>query len=127
MAKKINKKILIVEDEESTLNVFSDSFTSAGFTVLAAKDGQAGLGLALKERPDIILLDINMPVMDGLTMLEQLRQDSWGGQVQVMLLTNFGDMDKVAKAAEKNVFDYFLKKDWKTEDIVKKVKEKLGV
>jgi len=124
---KIDKKVLIVDDEEPTLNVFLDSFMAEGFTVFGAENGQVGLELALKEHPDMILLDINMPVMDGLTMINLLRDNDWGKQAQIMLLTNLSDLNKVAKATEKGVFDYFLKKDWKTEDIIKKVKEKLGV
>jgi len=127
MTKSNHKKVLIIEDDESLLNVLADNFSAEGFTVLTAVDGAAGLTSALKERPDIILLDIQMPVMGGLEMLDKLRQDKWGKLAEVILLTNFSDTDKIAEAAEKGAYDYLVKSDWKTEDIIKKVKNKLGL
>lgn len=127
MAKANNKKILIAEDDESTLNVLADSFAIAGFIVLSAVNGAAALELALKEHPDIILLDIQMPVMGGLEMLGKLRQDEWGKSAEVILLTNFGDAGKIAEATGKGAYDYLVKSDWKTDDIIEKVKSKLGL
>lgn len=127
MAKLNNKKVLIAEDEASLLNVLVDSFTIEGFTVLSAANGEEALSLVLKEHPDMILLDIQMPVMDGLEMLEKLRQDEWGKSAEVILLTNFSDAGKVAEAAEKGAYDYLVKSDWKIEEIVEKVKNKLGI
>lgn len=119
------KKILIVEDEVIYLNVFVDKFQEENFEVFQAKNGKEGLDVALKEHPDLILLDIAMPVMDGLTMLGKLREDSWGKDAEVILLTNYSDADKVAEAGEKGAFEYLVKKDWKVEDLVEKVKEKI--
>ena len=127
MTKPNNKKVLIAEDDESLLNVLADSFSLEGFTVLTAVNGAVALESALKEHPDMILLDIQMPVMDGLTMLDNLRHDKWGGSAEVILLTNFSEAEKVAKAARHGAYDYLIKSDWKIEDIIKKVKEKLGL
>lgn len=125
MVKPNDKKVLIAEDDESLLSVLADSFSLAGFTVLRAANGAVALESALKEHPDMILLDIQMPVMDGLTMLDNLRHDKWGESAEVILLTNFSEAEKVAKAAGHGAYDYLVKSDWKTEDIIKKVKEKL--
>jgi DNA-binding response OmpR family regulator len=119
------KKILIVEDETTLLEVLEKKFTKEKFQVLLAKNGLEGLDIALSEHPDMILLDIVMPVMDGLTMLEKLRQDSWGRNAHVILLTNLADTDQVASATNLRVFDYLVKSNWKIEDVVKKVKEKI--
>lgn len=127
MTNQIDKRILIAEDDESLLSVLSDNFTIAGFTVLGAVNGQEALNLALSEHPDMILLDIQMPVMDGLETLTKLRQDEWGKSAEVILLTNFSDTEKVAKAAGEGAYDYLVKSDWKIDDIVNKVKNKLGV
>ncbi len=119
--------ILIVEDEVSMLTALRDKFSREGFVVLQAKDGQEGLDSALTNHPDLILLDIIMPIMDGMTMLDKLRQDPWGKSVPVILLTNLSEVDEVAASLRQGVYDYLVKSDWKLADIVNKVKHKLGV
>ena len=122
----MNKKILIVEDEVALLNALRDKFTREGFAVLEAKNGEEGLEIALREHPDLILLDIIMPVMDGMTMLAKLREDNWGKDAKVIVLTNLSDTEKVSAAMTKGTFDYLVKADWKLEDVVRKVRERLG-
>lgn len=124
----LNKKILIVEDEAPLRNAVSDILTFEGFEVFRAKNGQEGLDLALAEHPDLILLDLMMPVMDGLTMLEKLRQDpEYGKDAQVILLTNINDPEKVAQATEAGSYDFLVKSDWNIEDVVKKIKQRVGL
>ncbi len=128
MAEQNNKKILIVEDETPLRNAVTDILTFEGFTVFQAKNGQEGLDLALKEHPDLILLDLMMPIMDGLTMLEKLRQDTdFGKSAAVILLTNINDPEKVAMATEAGSYDFLVKSDWNIEDVVKKIKGRLGL
>lgn len=115
----------VVEDELSLLEVLSDKFVKEGFKVLQAKNGEEGLKVALAEHPDIILLDIIMPVMDGMAMLKKLREDSWGKDAKVIILTNLSDNEKTAQALDDGSNDYLVKSDWKIEDVVKKVEEKL--
>ncbi len=123
-----NKKILVVEDETPLRNAISDILTFEGFAVFQAKNGQEGLDAALKEEPDLILLDLMMPVMDGLTMLEKLREhDGYGKRAGVILLTNINDPDKVAQATSAGSYDFLVKSDWNIEDVVKKIKGKLGI
>lgn len=74
------KRILIVEDEIPMLKALVDKFSRAGFETLEAKNGIEGLAVALKEHPDLVLLDLVMPKMDGVKMMEKLREDSWGGE-----------------------------------------------
>lgn len=115
------KKILIVEDEQSVLRILSEKLTEEGFEVIRAKNGKEGLIAAKKHHPDLILLDVIMPVMDGMTMLKKLREDEWGKTAKITILTNLSD-GTVAEAVEQNVNDYLVKSDWKLEDVVKKVK-----
>ena len=75
----MSQKILIVEDEDSLLSALVDKFLKAGYRVVTARDGEEGLTVALREQPDLILLDIVMPKMDGISLLRQLRDNSWGG------------------------------------------------
>lgn len=127
MADSRQKKVLIVEDEESLLEVISQKLSSEGLFVLKAKDGVEGLAMSLKHHPDMILLDILMPKMNGIEMLKHVRRDPWGKTAKVMLLTNLSAAEKSAEASETGVSDYLVKTDWKLADVAKKVKRRLGV
>ena len=121
--KSKNNKILITEDEESMLRALTDTFKSAKFDVFGAEDGEKGLEVAFREHPDVILIDILMPKMDGVTMLKKIREDEWGKNVPAIILTNLSDMEKIAEAVEDRVCNYLVKTEWSLEDIVKKVKK----
>lgn len=122
---KTNKKILIVEDESSLRNALRDKFIHEGFATLEAKNGEEGLKAALGGQPDLILLDIILPKMDGIAMLKKLRQDAWGKDAKVIMLTNLSDNEKVAEAIAQGTHDYLVKSAWKIEDVVVKVREML--
>lgn len=124
-----NKKILIVEDEEAMLDAISDTLSNQGFTTITAGDGEEGLDIALKQHPDLILLDIFMPKMDGLVMLQKLRLDEWGRKAPVIILTNLNpNSNSVINSVLKNEPAYYLlKSDVKLEGIVDKVKEVLKI
>src|SRR5882724_12815069 len=97
------KKILIVEDEEAMLRLLSDALSEAGFQVVTAKDGVQGLGNAKTYHPDLILLDIILPEMDGITMMKTLREtDEWGKNVPIIVLTNLNADDAIMKAVVDN-------------------------
>lgn len=119
------KTILIIEDEEAMRLALRDMIGFEGFSVLEANDGIEGLATALARHPDLILLDILMPKMDGLEMLHKLRKDTWGKNVPVIVLTNVGDKEEIAQAVEGNVFEYFVKTDIKITDVIAKIKERL--
>lgn len=125
---KNNKKILIVEDDSSLLNVLHDKFILEGFDVLLAENGEIGLASALSLHPDLILLDIVMPKMDGMTMMKKLREtDEWGKNVPVILLTNLSaDDEKINQAIAINEPAYYLvKSDYTISYLVEKIKERL--
>lgn len=119
------KTILVVEDENNLRNVLRDKFDQENFIVLEAKNGEEGLEMALKEHPHMILLDIVMPKMDGMTMLEKLREDKWGQYAKVIILTNLSDAENTLKAIKHGSFDYLVKSDWKLADVVEKAKKLL--
>jgi len=119
------KKILIVEDDRVLRRVISDNLKAENFIAVEAEDGAAGLEMAKKEHPDLILLDVVMPRMDGIAMLEKLREDEWGKNAHVVMLTNLSEAEKVAQAAERGVNDYLIKADWDIAGIIEKVKEKI--
>jgi len=125
---KANKKrlVLIAEDERPMERLLVEEFGKTGLDIEVARDGADALALALRTHPDIILLDIVMPKMDGLTMLKKLREDAWGKNVPVILLTNFGDTDKIVEATKSGAYGYLLKSSWDVSDVVKKVQEALN-
>ena len=120
------KQVLVIEDEVSLRNAIRIKLESEGFKVLEAKNGVQGLEMALSNQPDLILLDIILPIMDGLTMLQKLRQDQRGRDVKVVILSNLNEIEKVSEAMAQGSYNYLVKSDWKLEDIVARAKEMLG-
>lgn len=125
--KPLNKKILIIEDEISILNGIADKFAFVGFSALKAGNGEEGLVRALKEHPDLILLDYRMPNMDGLTMLSRLREDSWGSGARVIMWSNSHSAGTIERAKKLGVLDFLVKSDWEFKNVVEKVKEVLNM
>lgn len=122
----MKQKILIIEDDLLELDVLAKKFQHQEFDVSVAHDGMEGLAKALKEKPELILLDIVMPRMDGFTMLKELRADTWGKTVPVIILTNLGDAATSAQAlSDPSLVGYLVKSDWSLEDLVKKVQSRL--
>lgn len=119
------KILLIVEDEINLSKLLEQEFLKEGFDVLTALDGIQGLEMALTNHPDLILLDLILPKMDGMSLLRELRKDSWGMDVPVIILSNLSEAAKISEASEHEVFDYLVKADWKLEDVIKKVKDRL--
>lgn len=122
------KKILIVEDERDMRQALVDELSRNGFETLEAKNGKEGLESALKNHPDLILLDIVMPEMDGMTMMQKLRENVEGKKIPIILLTNLNATDKIIEGVVRDEPSYYLvKSDWNIEGVVAKVKEMLGV
>jgi len=117
--------ILIVEDEKTIQEALVFKFKKEGFNVLKASDGEEALKIALENKIDMILLDIILPKMDGVTMLKKLREDKRGLDTPVILLTNLDYSVGVAKMMEAGAFDYLVKTDWTLDEVVEKVREKL--
>ena len=124
-----NKRILVVDDEEAILKAISDALSNQGFTAIPAKNGEDGLQIAIKQHPDLILLDILMPKMDGMIMMQKLRADEWGKTVPVIILTNVNpNSSSVINSVLRNEPAYYLmKSDVKLEGIVNKIKEVLKI
>lgn len=122
-----NKKtILLVEDEELMLIPLAEKLVKQGFNVIKAHDGEEGVAIALKEKPDLVVLDIIMPKMDGMVAMKKIREDEdWGKDVPIIMLSNLSDPDKISDAANYNVFDFLVKTDWKLDDVVDFIKQKL--
>lgn len=125
METDIKKKILIVEDDKALSNILADKLNHEDFSVLTASNGEEGLEIANKENPDLVLLDLIMPKMNGLVMLKKLREDEWGETVPVLILSNDDNPEHISETLKDNATDYLIKSDWRLEDIVNKIKATL--
>ena len=121
------KVILVVEDEEDIRGFIATALRSKKFIALEAKNGVEGVGVALSEHPDLILLDLLMPEMDGMTALKKIRQDAWGANVPVIILTNLGATNEhlIEDMVAQKPLHYLIKSDWKIHDVVDKIEEVL--
>src|ERR1700686_1482275 len=117
------KTILVVEDEKNLTDAIVDILNLNNFLPLSAVNGKEGVDLALLKHPDLILLDLIMPVMDGMTALKMIRGDAWGANVPVIILTNLSAADEkiVEDMVTHKPMYYLIKSDWKINDIVNKI------
>ena len=124
-----HKKILVIEDEIALSVPLKDNLTQEGFDVTVIGDGEEGLNLSFSLKPDLILLNLLLPKMDGMTVLRNIRKEtSWCNPVPVITLTNLTSHDekRMKDITELEPAYYFEKTDWKIEDVVQKVKEILA-
>ncbi len=126
MKKDKQYRILVVEDEAPLRQVLKDNLEEEGFEVVEASNGAAGLKMAGLHKPDLILLDILMPKMDGMTMLEKFRTTKGGSRVPIMLLTNLAADKKIIKNLIKYMPVYYFDKSSRTiAEIVARIKTRL--
>lgn len=102
-------KILIVDDDISILRSYQKYLESEGFSVFTAKDGEEGFSKTVKENPDIILMDINMPVKTGLELLEDLNKEFGISMPLIIMLTAYGDLEAAVKATRLGAYDFLTK------------------
>lgn len=124
------KRILVVEDETDLREALETAFTVVGnYEVFTAADGEEAVEIALREKPDMIFLDIRIPKLDGSQVLEKIREDEeWGKRVPVSILTAQSDLDVVSRALEVGGVNtnYLTKTDWSLEKLVAHVEQHLG-
>ena len=103
-------KILLIEDDKVQADVYLTRILAEDYGAAWAMDGELGLRMALENHPTVIVLDIMMPKMDGIKVLEELRKDPWGAKVPVIILTNLDPTNELTDKAYKNSASYFLLK-----------------
>ena len=118
------KKILVVDDEQYIREFYEELFTQEGYDVITAANGQGGLDLTLQEKPDLLLLDIIMPDIDGMTVFNTLNNQSI--TIPVIFLTNAGDTSHLLQAIEGKAAGFFIKSNIEPEDLLKRVKDVLS-
>ena len=115
-------RILVVEDEEILLTALSEELKQEGFDVVGAKDGVEGVEKAASEKPDLILLDLVMPRLDGIGALKQIKENPASKDIPVVILTNLSDYDKVSDALSLGAMDYLVKANYRLEELINKIK-----
>jgi CheY-like chemotaxis protein len=120
------KTVLIVEDEQSMQRALKSKLEHAGYAVHTAVDGEEALASLRASKPDLVLLDLIMPKVDGISVLRQMKADDQLRPVPVVILTNLSSGDKVAEAMQLGTFDFLVKANYSLDDVLKKVADRLG-
>jgi DNA-binding response OmpR family regulator len=119
-------KIAIIEDDQAISQMYRFKFEAEGYTVETAGNGKLGLGLAETMKPDIILLDLMMPEMNGDEMLALLRKTDWGKDIKVIILTNMGEQEIPQAIKELGVSGVILKANMTPRQVAELVKKQLA-
>ena len=118
-------KILLVEDDDFVSGMYSTKLTMAGYDVVIAKDGKEGLSMLLQENPDLVLLDIVLPKVDGFQVLERIKKHQIYKDLPVILLTNLGQKEDVEKGLQLGADDYTIKAHFTPNEVIQKIEKLL--
>jgi len=119
-------KILVAEDDKLISNSLCEALKTAGYEPTPAYDGEEAVAKAKESPPDLLLLDIMMPKLDGISVLWELKANPQTAKIPVVVLTNIGDVETISKIVEAGAVDYLLKSDQSVDDIIQKVKDVLA-
>lgn len=119
------KKILVAEDDKFLGNAYRVKLTKAGFDVQIARDGQEAMDIVKTYNPDLILLDLVMPIKDGFTVLEELKKDPALQQIPVIVASNLGQKEDTDRGLQLGAADYFVKSDLSLNTIIEKINKLL--
>ncbi len=123
----MSKKIVFIEDEPALQKSLTMSLKSEGFDVASAFDGESGFNLILESKPDLVLLDLILPKMDGFTVLEKVKKTPEISDIPVIVLTNLEETEDVERIIGLGATNYLIKANYKVEEITAKVKETLEI
>lgn len=124
---KNKKKILVVEDDPMISSMYKTKFEADGFEVFTADNGATGLELIKKEEPDIVMLDIILPQLDGFSVLEQIKKDKTTKDIPAIMLTNLSTEEDKEKGKKMGALDYLVKASLTPGQISEKIKKILKI
>jgi CheY-like chemotaxis protein len=116
----MSQKILAIDDENDVLLIIKTALSGEGYEILTASNGYDGLALAEDQKPDLILLDLRMPEMDGMEVLEQLRDNEKTQSIPVIVLTGLSEKNKIREALDKGI-TYYIVKPFECQDLISKI------
>lgn len=120
-------KVLIVDDDAFLSGIYATKLELDGFEVATARDGEEGLKAAMREKPDLILLDVLMPKLDGFEVLKRLKADEETKKIPVIMLTNLGQKEDIEKGLQDGAVDYLIKAHFVPAEAVDKIKKVLNM
>ncbi|MEX0668475.1 MAG: response regulator [Candidatus Saccharimonadales bacterium] len=118
-------KIALIEDDLAIVQMYRMKFEAEGFDVAYASDGQQGLEVVKEFKPDLVLLDLMMPIMGGAEMLEIMRKEDWGKNIKVIILTNMGESEAPANLKDLGVDSFIVKADLTPKQVAERVTQAL--
>ena len=121
----MSNKIVLIEDDKSILEMYELKFKEEGLDVLIASDGLSGLELIKTQQPNLILLDIMLPKMDGFAILTEIKKDDKLKNIPVLLLTNLGQKADIEKGEKLGAVDYVVKASLTPAQVVEKIQSYL--
>jgi DNA-binding response OmpR family regulator len=119
--------VLLIEDDQFLSDIYRQKFEMEGFRVTSVENAEAGITAVRKKKPDIVLLELLMPKVDGFTVLETLKEHKTTHHIPIILLTNLGQKEDVERGLAMGADDYLIKAHFKPSEIVDKVKHILNV
>jgi DNA-binding response OmpR family regulator len=120
-------KVLLVEDDPFLMSMYAAKFESERYKVLTADNGLSAVEMAVKEKPDIILLDVLLPKINGFEALKRIRKDKTTTAIPVIILTNLGQMNEVEQGLALGASDYLVKAHFTPTEVMDKIKKVLGL
>ena len=120
------KRVLIVEDEPLIGDLLQRKLQAEGYYAFVAKDGEEALRQIREERPDLVLLDIVLPRLNGFEVLSEMRKDEELGKIPVIIISNSGQPTEIEKAKEIGVRDWLIKTEFDPQEVVEKVQKQIG-
>jgi len=121
----MKKRIAVIEDDMAICQMYRVKFETEGYEVETAENGRLGLELVEKMRPDMVLLDLMMPEMNGDEMLSRMRRTDWGRSIKVIVLTNMGEQEAIGKLDMLNIEAFIVKAEMTPKQVAELVKSKL--
>ena len=119
------KKILIIEDDRFLRELITRKLSDEGFVVIEAVDGEEGIKKVKEKKPDLILLDLILPSIDGFEVLSQIKKEESLKSIPVIILSNLGQKEEVEKGLKLGAIDYLIKAHFTPGEIIEKIKNNL--
>ena len=120
------KKILVIEDSPYLAESLSDMLSIKGFEPILAPTGRDGVTMAIEQQPDLILLDIRLPDIDGYEVYRRIRENDWGAKAKILVLTASESIDNISKNIDLPKTDVLFKPEWSVVDLLARIEKQLG-